>query len=510
MKKVLLSITLSVIVIIGWTQSVPRQLVVVEDATGTWCQYCPYAAMGVDDLLANGCQVAVISNHNGDSYANVYSNARNSLYQVPGFPTVTFDGYYGQVGVYGNSSQYPYFKNIYDDRIAELSNCTIQLVVDSTGPYDYHATITVTKVDNIAGTNVRVHFVVTESHIPKNWWGQTEVNFVNRLMVPDQNGTAVDFSTGNVQTIELNFSILPTWLKENMEFVAFIQNMDAGQGNMPIGGYVVKRYQIYQGTKQAAVKLTPSFIADPVQVAPGGYVVFTNQTTGGLLMVPTILHWYFPGGTPDTSSQENPIVQYNTCGHYDVKLVVDKGGVVDSVVKTTYITVGPVINFIANPSNSECWYTPITLTAISPTGVSYLWSPGGETTSSITVTAGQYGLGTTTFSCTVTDANTCVNTQSTEVTFDACTGIPEKSNDPVLLVYPNPTTGSFTLEFSAPGGTYDLKVLNPLNVTVYEESNITVNGKITKIISLKDVAKGIYYLILQDGSKKAVQKIFVY
>ena len=38
-----------------------------------------------------------------------------------------------------------------------------------------------------------MHFVVTESEIPQNWQGMTEVNFVERLMVPNQLGTTLIF-----------------------------------------------------------------------------------------------------------------------------------------------------------------------------------------------------------------------------------------------------------------------------------------------------------------------------
>ena len=47
----------------------------------------------------------------------------------------------------------------------------------------------------IAGTNLVLQFTVTESHIPENWGGLTEVNHVNRLMVPGANGTPLDFSS---------------------------------------------------------------------------------------------------------------------------------------------------------------------------------------------------------------------------------------------------------------------------------------------------------------------------
>ncbi|HOH47413.1 MAG TPA: hypothetical protein PLX59_06185, partial [Candidatus Cloacimonadota bacterium] len=61
---------LTLLALVSVVFAVPRELVVVEVGTGTWCGYCPGAAMGCHDLLENGHAVAVVKNHNGDSYAN--------------------------------------------------------------------------------------------------------------------------------------------------------------------------------------------------------------------------------------------------------------------------------------------------------------------------------------------------------------------------------------------------------------------------------------------------------
>ncbi|HQO47399.1 MAG TPA: hypothetical protein PK617_04855 [Candidatus Cloacimonas sp.] len=82
MKKILLTLVFTGVLLFIF--AVPRNLVVVEISTGTWCTYCPGAAMGADDLIANGQPVAIIENHTGDSFANVYSNARNSYYNPSG------------------------------------------------------------------------------------------------------------------------------------------------------------------------------------------------------------------------------------------------------------------------------------------------------------------------------------------------------------------------------------------------------------------------------------------
>lgn len=49
--------------------------------------------------------------------------------------------------------------------------------------------------------------------------------------------------------------------------------------------------------------------------------------------------WYFPGGTPATSTDQNPVVCYDTPGEHDVALVVDNGAGIDSIYSTNAIYV---------------------------------------------------------------------------------------------------------------------------------------------------------------------------
>ena len=55
MKRVFLTVTaIALTALFAVAQNVPRDKVIVEIGTGTWCQYCPGSAMGADDLIANG------------------------------------------------------------------------------------------------------------------------------------------------------------------------------------------------------------------------------------------------------------------------------------------------------------------------------------------------------------------------------------------------------------------------------------------------------------------------
>jgi PKD repeat protein len=506
MKKTVLFLAFMVASIMIVAQSDPRQMVIVEDATGTWCQFCPGAAMGCDDLLSNGKFVAVVANHNGDPYANVYSNARNSFYGVTGYPTVTFDGNQAFVGGSHTASMYNNYLPKYNSAILVPSPVQMEMTETHNG-LDYTVVITLTKVDNITAANLKLHFAVTQSNIIVNWQGQTHLEHVNRLMVPNQNGTAISFASGDVQTVTLTFSMLAAWPLESCEFIAWLQNYDTGQGNCP--GTTVKKWTTFQGIKVGVIDLVPDFTVPATTVGKGVPVSFTNTTSGGYIGVPETYEWLFQGGTPSISTEKNPVVTYNNCGTYNVTLVVNRGGQIKTLTRTAYMQVGPVVSVVANPGLTACWYQTITLDATTAGATSYLWMPGGATTPSIDVTYAQYGLGAHDFTVTV-NADGCEIVKPVSTFLDACTGIGDKSKEVTVSVFPNPGNGDFTLELNtAKVVVADLIITNNLGMKVYEEKDVTINGQLRKDIKLSGLSSGIYFLTLRNSGMKVVQKILV-
>jgi PKD repeat protein len=493
MKKLLLSTIMLFAITTLIAQQVTRSMVALEIGTGTWCTYCPGAAMGADDLLENGKFVSVIENHNGDAYANNYSNARNTYYAITGYPTAVFDGVLKVIGGNHSQSMYNSYLPKYNTRMAKLADLTLDMEVSNTG-LDYTAVITITKVAPITATDLKLHFCVTQSNISFNWQGQTHLEHVNRLMVPDQNGTPVSFASGDVQTVTLNWTMNTAWPIEDCEFIPFVQ----GQASK----------EVYNSIKRGAIDLNVDF-AGSAQVVPRGAVVnFTNNTFGGYIGVPETYSWYFPGGTPSVDTAKNPSITYNDCGVHDVTLTVNRGGQIVTVNKPAYMTVGTIVNTTVSPNDTVCWYQPITLDATTQ-GATYLWTPGGATTPSFVVTYPEYGYGANNFSVTVTTPDGCVTTKNFETFFDVCTGIQEKSSGLSVSIFPNPNNGKFVLELnSSKGLTADLKIMNSLGTTIYEESGLNINGKIVKPINL-DLNSGIYFLVLQNGDKKVIQKLFV-
>ncbi len=78
-----------------------------------------------------------------------------------------------------------------------------------------------------------------------------------------------------------------------------------------------------------------AFTGTPTTVTVGQNVTFTDQSTN----TPTSWSWTFEGGTPATSTAQNPVVTYNTVGTYDVTLVATNAQGSDSEAKVDYITV---------------------------------------------------------------------------------------------------------------------------------------------------------------------------
>lgn len=94
------------------------------------------------------------------------------------------------------------------------------------------------------------------------------------------------------------------------------------------------------------------FIADTTFVVEGDTIHFTDLSENS----PTGWEWYFEGGTPDTSTEQNPEVIYNNPGNYDVILIVTNDYGSDSLTIPGYITVYPETGTDAQTSSQMLFY----------------------------------------------------------------------------------------------------------------------------------------------------------
>jgi PKD repeat protein len=89
----------------------------------------------------------------------------------------------------------------------------------------------------------------------------------------------------------------------------------------------------------------------------GGALTFTDLSAGN----PISWNWTFAGGTPATSTAQNPVITYNSPGTFSVTLIISDGTSKDTATKKNYVTVGATYNkgtaytCIAIDTNNNIW-----------------------------------------------------------------------------------------------------------------------------------------------------------
>ncbi len=130
-------------------------------------------------------------------------------------------------------------------------------------------------------------------------------------------------------------------------------------------------------TSQNVTIVTPpnaSFSADVTAGCAPFTVQFNDQSTANTVS----WLWSFPGGTPSSSTEENPVVVYNTAGTYDVTLTVSNSAGSDESTELSYIIVNdiPTADFSTDINGITA-----TFSNNSTNGSTYAWDFGDNETS---------------------------------------------------------------------------------------------------------------------------------
>ncbi|MFH1159511.1 MAG: T9SS type A sorting domain-containing protein [bacterium] len=127
------------------------------------------------------------------------------------------------------------------------------------------------------------------------------------------------------------------------------------------------------------------FSADSTTICQNLNVDYSDLSSGS----PTSWNWSFAGGTPSSSSLQNPQnIAYTAPGTYNVTLTTTWGTYSISLTKTNYITVNPLSSIPQTPSgdtllcqnNSNTLYTTFT----APNATGYIWQLTPDTAGVLT------------------------------------------------------------------------------------------------------------------------------
>jgi len=161
--------------------------------------------------------------------------------------------------------------------------------------------------------------------------------------------------------------VFPSVAPINDDYIHLIYQMDNGQGLCVEGGedWPCENFIIYMRKAIAypPVYLTPGFNSQTTTIEEGDSILFINTSTG--YPEPDVFVWTFEGGTPSSSNLEDPVVQYNTQGTFDVTLYVSNGVMNQSLTIEDYITVLPgtgikesesfIGDVMPNPGSGKFW-----------------------------------------------------------------------------------------------------------------------------------------------------------
>lgn len=182
---------------------------------------------------------------------------------------------------------------------------------------------------------------------------------------------------------------------------------------------------------------------------------FTSNLTGGCAPLTvqfssissanaTNFDWQFTGGSPSSSSVENPTVLYSTPGIYSVTLTVSNSAGSNTATQPNYITVDsfPTSGF----SNSILGATA-SFTNTSTNASSYLWDFGDGNTSMQTSPTHTYANDGT-YAVTLISTGPCGTASDTQTITIITVNIKEPGLVESFRVYPNPValSGSISVE----------------------------------------------------------------
>ncbi len=218
---------------------------------------------------------------------------------------------------------------------------------------------------------------------------------------------------------------------------------------------------------------TAGFTASPTSGCGPLTVQFTNTSSSNA----TSFLWSFPGGTPDTSSLENPSVIYSAPGSYAVTLVVSNAAGTDTATVNSFVTVnpGPTAGFTSTTNGFTA-----TFTNTSTNGTSYSWDFGDGNTSTAPNPVHVYDEDGP-FTVVLTATNACgTNTFTQVVTIitpptAGFTATPTSGCGPLTVQFTNTSSSNATtFNWSFPGGTPASSTDEDPTVTYSTPGNYTV------------------------------------
>lgn len=244
-----------------------------------------------------------------------------------------------------------------------------------------------------------------------------------------------------------------------------------------------------------------AFSADEIKGCVPFTVQFTDQSAGS----PTGWQWTFPGGTPGTSTVQNPSVTYSGTGNFSVTLVATNAFGNNTATQTNYIAVidAPQVGFAYQANQLSVQFNNQSLNADN-----YSWNFGdGQTSTEQHPTHTYAAPGVYTVELTV--ANACgASTLQQMVTLSS--GIEDVAWLEAFRLYPNPTNGIFTIEMSGdPRDDLEFALYNAIGQLQKRQMIDFGSGTLKRDFDFTHLPAGMYTLQIRSGGAAMQVKVAI-
>lgn len=274
---------------------------------------------------------------------------------------------------------------------------------------------------------------------------------------------------------------MKTYLLTGVDSISSMATTTYSQGRLNIYKGILK----VQTYNCLALPPVAGFSSNDQSICVGTTINYTDGSSN----TPTAWAWSFPGGTPPSSSSQNPSITYSTAGLYNAQLIASNSDGADTILFSNYIT---VYNSPANPTIID---NAGTLES-SYLGAGNQWYngggliPGATNDSYLPTNGGTYYV-------VYTDANGCTSTSAMIV---STIGIEDYNFS--FSIYPNPTTEKLTI---------DAGVLVKANVKLMDLSGrVVMTSKMNQSLlqlDLGQLSDGVYMIKIEYGEKSITKKV---